>query len=81
MKEPSRSREKVIGAGWAIIFIVLVVILGTLIWKVTHNIGPSIQIQGQLKGIGQNTPVAIVVRDRRYRIKHVQVELRQGQRV
>ena len=81
MEELPRSRENGIGAGWAIILVVLVGILGGLIWKVTRNLGPSIQLHSQLRGIGQNTPIAIVVQDERYRIKHVKVELRQGQRV
>ena len=49
-------------------------------WKVASRAAPTIQLQGQLKGIGQSTPVPFGVTDTQHRIKRVQVELRQNER-
>ncbi len=55
----------------------LIVVVGI---KAFSRAAPSIEIRGQLRGIGQSTPVAFQVTDARHRIKRVEVELRQGGR-
>jgi len=61
--------------------IIFVLIVAGVAWKVTRSTGPSIQVHGPLKGIGQSTPVNFTVMDTRYRIKRVRAELRQGDRI
>jgi murein DD-endopeptidase MepM/ murein hydrolase activator NlpD len=56
------------------ILIVIILIVG---WKVTRNPAPVIEFTSKVKGIGASTPISIEVRDGRYNIKKVQVELRQ----
>jgi murein DD-endopeptidase MepM/ murein hydrolase activator NlpD len=68
------------GKGWLFVLIVLLAVFSPLIWKITHNQAPALQLTRQLKGIGTNTPVDFEVRDSRHTLKHVRVELRQGDR-
>jgi murein DD-endopeptidase MepM/ murein hydrolase activator NlpD len=56
------------------ILIVIILIVG---WKVTRNPAPVIEFTAKVKGIGANTPIQFEVRDSRYTIEKVQVELRQ----
>lgn len=66
------------GAGFFALFCLLV-ILG-LVWKVTSRASPSIELQGQIKGLGLSTPVSFAVRDPKHHLKRVQVEVHQGGR-
>ena len=56
------------------ILIVIILIVG---WKITRNPAPVIEFTAKVKGIGASTPIQFEVRDSRYTIKKVQVELRQ----
>ncbi|HEV2350628.1 MAG TPA: M23 family metallopeptidase [Terriglobia bacterium] len=60
--------------------VILLAIILTVGWRVISNPAPIIQFTGHLKGIGAHTPVQIEVRDDRYAIKRVQIELRQDGR-
>ena len=68
------------GKGWLFVLIVLLAVFSPLIWRITHNQAPTLQLTRPLKGIGTNTPVDFEVRDSRHTLKHVRVELRQGDR-
>jgi murein DD-endopeptidase MepM/ murein hydrolase activator NlpD len=70
------------GVGKAVVFLTVVLMLavGVLALKVTSRDTPSIQIQGEIRGIGVSTPVEFRVYDARYRIKSVSVEVHQGAR-
>ncbi len=59
----------------SLVFLLTLVILG---FKVFSTAAPTIVLKGQLKGIGQNTPVDFEVRDPKYRLKNLQVEVRQA---
>lgn len=76
------SQASEVGAGKGVVFLVFVLLLtvAALVWRVTSRAVPTIQVRGQVKGIGQNTPLEFEVRDLRHRIKRVQVEVRQGGR-
>lgn len=58
-----------------LVLVVIIVILG---WKITRNPAPIIQVSHKVKGIGASTPIQFEVRDPRYAIKKVQVEVRQN---
>ena len=58
-----------------VILLIAIIVIGV---KALSNPAPSIQLKGQLKGIGQKTPVQFEVTDSRHGIKSVQVEVRQG---
>jgi murein DD-endopeptidase MepM/ murein hydrolase activator NlpD len=68
--------------GKGIIFLLLVLAgaLGLTAWKMLDKSAPSIQLRGQLRGIGQSTPVEFDVGDPRHRVKAVELEIRQGGR-
>jgi murein DD-endopeptidase MepM/ murein hydrolase activator NlpD len=66
------------GLGFLLVLFVLALVL--LVAKVLDRSAPSIQLRGQVKGIGQSTPVEIEVRDAKHRIKAVGMELTQGGR-
>ena len=70
------------GASKAVVFLAVVVFLAIVIFglKVTNGEAPSIGMQPEIRGIGANTPLEIIVHDSRYRIKSVVVEVRQGDR-
>ncbi len=64
---------------WPVFFLVIVFLaLLVLGWKVFSKQAPTIQLRGQLKGIGQSTPIQLEVSDFRHRIKSVKVEILQG---
>jgi len=77
------SSETHLGMGKGVVFllVILVVVLAVLGLKITSKAAPTIQIRGQLKGLGQSTSVEFEVRDTQHRIKSVQLEVRQGGRV
>ena len=56
---------------------ILVIIIALLGWKVARNPAPVIQVSPKVKGIGASTPIQFEVRDPKYAIKRVQVEVRQ----
>jgi Peptidase family M23 len=60
-----------------VIFFIALLVLG---WKVFSKQAPTIQLKGQLKGIGQSTPIQLDVTDPRHQIKSVKVEIQQGDR-
>ena len=70
------------GVGKAAVFLTFVLLLAImgLALKVTNREAPSINIQGETRGIGVSTPVQFKVDDLRYRIKSVAVEVHQGER-
>ena len=69
-----------IGRGTLFLFLVLLAILIGLVLKLTNRSAPAILLKVQLKGIGQSSPFEFEVRDAKYRIKAIQVDLRQGGR-
>ncbi len=69
------------GKGVVFLLAILIVFLVVLGLKVTSKDSPTITLRGQLKGLGQSTPVDFEVRDANHRIKGVQLEIRQGGRV
>jgi murein DD-endopeptidase MepM/ murein hydrolase activator NlpD len=72
--------ETGIGRG-SIILILVVLVLGVVLGvKVLSSAAPSIQLQGQVKGIGENTPLVIKVTDTDHRLRRIQVTLQQGER-
>jgi len=80
LRKLSRARRTGLGKGWLLVFLVLVSLGLVVGWKIFSHAAPSIQLRGQLKGIGQSTPVALTITDHQHRVKRVQVELRQGER-
>ena len=70
------------GMGKAVVFLMVVVLLviAILALKVTNREAPSIGMQREIKGIGISTPLELRVQDSHYRIRSVEVELRQGDR-
>ena len=69
------------GKGGVFLLVILVVFLAVLGMKVTSKSAPAIDLHGQLKGLGQSTPVEFEVRDPQHRVKSVQLEVRQSGRV
>ena len=57
---------------------VLLLALVLLSFRVVNTAAPTIALKGQVKGIGQSTPVAFEVRDPKYQLKSLEVEVRQG---
>lgn len=80
MQKRFRAAELGVGKGWVFVFVVFLLIVLGLGWKLLSRAAPTLQLKGQLKGIGQSTPVAFEVRAPGYRVKRVRVELRQGER-
>lgn len=80
LKNGFRKSEAGVGKGLVFVLLVLIVALGTLGWKVLSHEAPSIQVQGQLRGIGKSTVVQFKVSDPKHPLKSVRVELRQGDR-
>jgi murein DD-endopeptidase MepM/ murein hydrolase activator NlpD len=68
------------GKGWFVILVLLLAAFSILIWKITHNQAPTLELTRQLKGIGTITAVDFAVRDSRHPLKHLRVEVRQGER-
>ena len=61
--------------------VILIALFVLLIVKITSTEAPTIQLQNQVKGLGQSTPVEFEVRDPEHGIKRAQVEVRQGDQV
>jgi hypothetical protein len=59
---------------------VLLLAMAALALKVTDREAPSIDLQGEIRGIGVSTPVQFKVQDLRYRVKSIAVEVHQGER-
>jgi len=78
LQKQQGSSETGLGAGAVIFLIVLLVLFLVLAWKVTFTSAPAIQLQGDIKGIGQSTPVNFTVRDARHHLRRVFVEVRQA---
>jgi len=57
------------------VFLVVLLLLG---FKVLNTASPTIALKGQVKGIGQSTLIAFEVRDPKYQLKSLRVEVRQG---
>jgi Peptidase family M23 len=74
-----KSRESS-GYGW--IFLLLILIAGIVILglKVFSHEAPVIKIMGSVKGIGNQTVVEFTVRDKKFSLKNVSVDLQQGNR-
>jgi len=68
------------GKGLAFLLVLFVLVLVLLVGKVLDRSAPTMQLRGQVKGIGQSTPVEIEVHDAKHRIKAVAMELTQGGR-
>jgi murein DD-endopeptidase MepM/ murein hydrolase activator NlpD len=58
--------------------VVLILALLVLVLKLASTAAPSIRIEGQVKGIGQSTPVKFEVSDSRHDVKIVEVDVRQN---
>ena len=70
------------GVGKGVVFLAFALLLAMagLVLKVTNREAPSINVQGEIRGIGVSTPVQFKVQDLRHRIKAVEVEVQQGGR-
>src|SRR5215831_16102520 len=64
--------------GSVLLSFVLLFVLALLGFKALDRSAPIIALKGQVKGIGQSTPIAFEVRDPKYQLKSLQVEVRQG---
>jgi murein DD-endopeptidase MepM/ murein hydrolase activator NlpD len=80
LRKPSGGAPEGFGKGCILGFVILLLIVFLLGWRVGSQAAPTIRLQAPLKGIGQSTPVVFAVADPRHNIKRVQVELRQGER-
>jgi len=80
LKNGYRNSEAGIGKGLVFVLLVLIVALGVVGWKAVSHEAPLIQIHGQLRGIGKSTAVEFTVRDQKFKLKSVRVELHQGDR-
>ncbi len=84
MRTLSRTPSRMSGAGTrkapAIGLAIILAIILIVGWRVSRNPAPVIQLAGRVKGIGGSTPIQFEVRDNRYSIKKVQVEVRQDGR-
>ena len=80
MKETAFKSDRGMGKGLIFFLVLVVAVFALLIVKITSKEAPSIQLQDQVKGLGQSTPVEFEVRDARHGIKNAQLEVRQGER-
>ena len=80
MQKSSFHSDVRTGKGWFLILVILLAALSILIWRISHNQAPTLQLPRQLKGIGTSTVLDFEVRDSRHTLKRVRVELRQGER-
>ena len=76
-----RNRES--GVGKVVVYLAIVLLLGIagLALKVTSRQAPLVNTQREIRGIGVSTPVELKVQDLHHRIKSVEVEVRQGDRM
>ena len=81
MVESHRFSPQGVGKGLFFLIMVLIGLLAVTGWKVTRRAGPTITLRTPIKGIGQSTEVAFEASDERHRLKCVEIELRQGERV
>jgi murein DD-endopeptidase MepM/ murein hydrolase activator NlpD len=68
------------GAGVLFLLVVFLLLFIVLAWKVAGRSAPTIQLQEEIKAIGQSTPVNFAVRDAEHYLKRIRVEVRQGDR-
>jgi len=78
LRKSLRSYDSGVGKGGAFLIVVLLLAIAGLALKATNQAAPSVNMQREIKGIGASTPLELNVRDSRYRIKSVRVEVRQG---
>jgi murein DD-endopeptidase MepM/ murein hydrolase activator NlpD len=74
----SRTPEAGYGKGIIFAFLILFAIVLGLAWKLTSRAAPTIQLQGQIRGLGRSASLEFEVRDARHHLQRVQVEVRQG---
>jgi murein DD-endopeptidase MepM/ murein hydrolase activator NlpD len=68
------------GGGIVFFLMVFLLLFIALAWKATRRSAPTIQLLGEIKGIGQSTLVDFAVQDAQHWLKRIQVEVRQGDR-
>jgi murein DD-endopeptidase MepM/ murein hydrolase activator NlpD len=73
--------DRGMGKGLVFFLVLLIALFVVLIVKITSKEAPSIQLQGQVKGLGQSTRIEFEVRDARHGIKNVEIEVRQSEQV
>jgi len=66
--------------GWFFVLIVVLAVFSPLIWRITHNQAPTLQLTRPLKGIGNHTPVDFEVRDSRTRLSESKLNCVRGDR-
>jgi len=81
LKRLAHKTDRGMGKGLVFLLLLLVALVALLIVKITSQEAPTIQIQGQIKGLGQSTPIAFEVRDPLHGIREAGLEVRQGGRV
>ena len=69
-----------IGKGLLVFLLLVVALIIVLGVKVFSRAAPTIQLQDQVKGIGENTPLVIRVTDASHRLRHIEVTVQQGER-
>jgi len=70
--------ESGFGKGTIFLLFLFLLVVIALAWKVTSRSAPSIQLGGEIKGLGQSTPIDFAVREPQHNLRRVQVEVRQG---
>jgi hypothetical protein len=80
LKRLSSKTDLGMGKGAVFLLVILAVLLVVLGLKVTSKASPTIELHGQLKGVGQSTAVAFEVRDTQHRVKSIELQVRQGGR-
>jgi Peptidase family M23 len=75
-----RRSDAGLGKGWVFIFLVFIAAMGIFGWKIFSHEAPLIQFSKQVKGIGKQTTVEFSVQDKEYSLKHVSVDIQQGDR-
>lgn len=80
MKNTYHKSHERSGYGW--IFFLLVIVTGIVIlgWKAFSHEAPVIKLVGSVKGIGKQTAIEFTVRDKKYSLKNVSLDLQQGNR-
>jgi hypothetical protein len=74
----NKNSEAGVGKVAIIACLVLLLVLVLLGLKIFNTAASTIALKGSLKGIGLNTPLEFEIRDSKYRLKSLQVEVRQG---
>ena len=78
MQKSLRIHDSGVGKAGTFLIVVLLLAIAGLALKITNREAPSVNMQREIKGIGVSTPLELNVHDSNYRIKSVQVEVRQG---